>query len=221
MNGASDSTSQDYRREHLAALDVLRHAKNMTFWLGMFAILAHVGTWYAVRHTKLLTGPTVADMDTSAAGSTASLDDATRINQWEMRLDSTLGVAGLVGRAAIVLLMGLYVLSLLVGLSARLGGAAGMAKSCVWSLLALALLVPWDRLSSEPVVAGNLPSAFYSLDDVTRATVTSGFNLPDTIRFAAFPLVILILLISAQVTYRAGYARIVAAPAARVPMREF
>lgn len=221
MNGGSDPTGQEYRREHLAALDVLRHAKNMTLWLGVLAILAHIGTWYAVRHTQLLNGPTPSELDTSAAGSTASLDNATRINQWETRLDSTLGVAGLVGRAAIVLLLGLYILSLLVGLSARLGGAAGMAKACVWSLLALALLVPWDRLSSEPVVSGNLPSAFYSLDDVTRVAVTTGFNLSDTIRFAAFPLVILVLLISAQVTYRAGYARIVAAPAARVPMREF
>lgn len=221
MNGAPDSTGQDYRREHLAALDVLRHAKNMTLWLGVLAILAHVGSWYAVRHTKLLSGPTTAELDTSAAGSTANLDDATRANQWEMRLDSTLGVAGLVGRAAIVLLLGLYLLSLQVSLSARLGGAAGMAKSCVWMLLALSLLVPWDRLSSAPVAGGNLPSAFYSLDDVTRVAVASGFNLPDTIRFAAFPLVILILLISAQVTYRSGYARVVAAPAARVPMREF
>ena len=220
MNGVNDSTGQEYRREHLAALDVLRHAKNMTFWLGLLAILAHVGAWYSVRHTNLLAAQT-AQIDTSTPGSTASVDDTVRANQWESRLDGTLGVAGLVGRAAIVLLMSLYVLSLLVGLSARLGGAAGMAKSCVWSLLALALLVPWDRLASDPAAAGNLPSAFYSLDDVTRATVATGFNLADTIRFAAFPLVILVLLVSAQVAYRAGYSRIVAAPAARVPMREF
>ena len=218
MNGPTDSVTQEFRREHLAALDVLRHAKNMTFWLAMLAILAHVGAWYAVRHTTLLNGQTSGEVDTSTAGSTAGVGDANKAYQWEVRIEGTLGVAGLIGRAAIVLLMSLYVLSLLVSLSARLGGAAGMAKACVWSLLAMALLVPWDRVT--PQEYSNLPSAFFSLDDVTRAAVTTGWDLSDTIRFAAFPLVILMLLMAGQWAYRSGYARIVAAPAARLAMRE-
>jgi len=218
MNGHTEPAGQDLRREHLAALDVLRHAKNMTFWLAVLAILAHVGAWYAVRHTTLLNGQNAANVDTSTAGSTAGVGEVSKAYEWEVRIEGTLGVAGLVGRAAIVLLMGLYVLSLLVSLSARLGGAAGMAKACVWSLLAMALLVPWDRVT--PQEYSNLPSAFFSLDDVTRAAVTTGWNAPDTIRFAAFPLVILLLLMAGQWAYRSGYSRIVAAPAARLAMRE-
>lgn len=227
MNPGSESGAAELRREHLAALDALRHAKNMAFWLAVMAIVVHLATWYAVRHTALLDARSADGATTATAGSTAGAGAAAAARMWELRLSSALDVAGFVGRASIVLALGLYILSLLVSLSARLGGAAGMARACVWALLALALLVPWDRMTPDEV--SNLPSAFYGMEDVVRAgldgsaaggALLHAWSAADVIRFAAYPLVILALVVVAQLAYRSGYQRAAGSPAVRLPMRE-
>jgi hypothetical protein len=156
-------------------------------------------------------------------------------DRWESRLQAALGVAGFVGRAAVVVLVGLLMLSVLVSLSARLGGAAGLSKAFVWSLLALAMLVPWDRLTPDEVKS--VPAAFYSMSDLTgvsddpNAVAVAGDRIDlkdadtmakvlDGMRYAGYPLIVLLVLIAAQSNFRAGYRRVVIAPTARLPMRE-
>jgi hypothetical protein len=42
----------------------------------------------------------------------------------------------------------------------------------------------------------------------------------DGMRYAGYPLIVLLVLIAAQSNFRAGYRRVVIAPTARLPMRE-
>ena len=236
---SADAASREHTREHMAALDTLRHAKSAAFWLATIAILAHIAAWYLVRYTTVLETGQVSSAATTTeptgvTGETAA-DAGDKARAWELRLDAALGVAGFLGRAAAIVVLGLFVLSLLVSLSARLGGAAGMARASVWSLLAVALLVPWDRLTPDDV--NGVPAAFYNLSDLThgshdvaaistpegRITVDKSDKVAvirDGLRYAGYPLLVLFVLIAAQTNFSAGYRRIVTAPMARLPMRE-
>jgi hypothetical protein len=229
----SDVISRDLSREHVAALDTLRHAKSAAFWLAVIAILVHVAAWYLVRYTDVLDSAASATTNVADASDTMNGDEVA--DRWESRLQAALGVAGFVGRAAVVVLVGLLMLSVLVSLSARLGGAAGLSKAFVWSLLALAMLVPWDRLTPDEVKS--VPAAFYSMSDLTgvsddpNAVAVAGDRIDlkdadtmakvlDGMRYAGYPLIVLLVLIAAQSNFRAGYRRVVIAPTARLPMRE-
>lgn len=230
---SSDQDSRELTRDHVAALDVLRHAKNVFFWLAVISVVAHVGSWYVARHTTLLDAAvrlTTIDPDGGdAAGPTeADMNAADRADRWRVAAESSLALGGFVGRASVVMLFALYVLSLLVCLSARVGGAAGMAKACVWSLLALAMLVPWDRLTSPEV--SNLPAAFFTMDELNGAgdaalvTPVDG-DAPDRpwigwVRFCIYPLLLGVVVIVGQLSYRGGYRKLSARPGARLPMRE-
>ena len=225
---APQENPRELTRDHVAALDTLRHAKNVFFWLAMISVVAHVGSWYVARHTSLLdaTRTIVLDpaVDAPVRASNEAFDEADR---WRVATESALAIGGFAGRASIVMLVALYMLGLLGNLSARLGGAAGMAKGCVWSLFALAALVPWNRLTA-PEVSG-IPPAFFSYDDLIGyingpiaddEAVAAGADWQETVRFAVYPLLLGLVLVVAQLSYRAGYRKLESSPSARLPMRE-
>lgn len=229
MDQPSDSM-QELGREHLAALDVLRLAKNLFFWLAIVSILAQVGSWYIVLHTDKLenadraltigeggeaTGPTQADIDRSW--------------RWARGTDSAVSLGEFVGRVSVFMVVGLMVLSLLVSLSARLGGAAGIAKAGVWSILALGMLVPWDSLTPEAVT--KVPAAFCSFEELNDARFrdlsaavemvdNASANWKDTVRFCVYPLLLAVVLGASQLSYRRGYRKIVLSPVTRLPLHE-
>ncbi len=222
----TDDTLQELSREHLAALDVLRIAKNVFFWLALVSIVALMGSWYVVRHTHKLDNAfqAITVEPGVAVPSEAARTSAAR---WLHATESSVALAGFVGRASIVMLVGLSVLGLLVSLSARLGGASGMARAGVWSMMALAMIVPWEGLM--PAGGSNLPSVFYDMTDLNaigasvastadgHAATTSWLEL---VRFCLYPLLVAAVLVAAQLAYRRGYRRIVMSPDTRLPIRE-
>ncbi len=221
---------RELTRDHVAALDTLRHAKNVFFWLAMISVVAHVGSWYVARHTSALDAAirvTTLDLGGDATAGPPSEAEFVKADRWRVATESALAIGGFAGRASIVMLVALYMLGLLVNLSARLGGAAGMAKGCVWSLFALAALVPWNRLTA-PEVSG-IPPAFFSYDDLIGyingpiaddEAAAAGADWQETVRFAIYPLLLGLVLVVAQLSYRAGYRRVESSPSARLPMRE-
>ncbi len=210
---STDYASTELTREHLGALDVLRYAKNAFFSLALVAILLHVGTWIVVAHTDTL-GPLLpsAVSGGSAVPTDAQIGSARR---WELVLQSSLTLGGFVGRASVLVLCGVYVLALLMSLSARLGGAAHLARSFVWSLAALAMLVPWLHAPQEALTAY---SAFYGMEELSRSAADGGFLA--VVRFLFCPLLVGLFLIIAQVRFRNAFAQITAAPGAKLSLRE-
>lgn len=229
MDSSSDSF-QELGREHLAALDVLRLSKNLFFWLAMVSILAHVGSWYVVRHTHKLDDAeraiTIGQGGAAAGPTQAEYDRAWR---WSRGTESAVTLGGFVGRVSVFMVSGLMVISLLVSLSARLGGAAGIAKAVQWSLLALAMLVPWDSLTPDAVT--KIPAAFCTFDELNDARFREiaatavgnsevGVSWRERVRFAMYPLLLAVVLGAAQFSYRGGYRKIVLSPVTRLPLHE-
>lgn len=196
-----EATTREIAREHQAALDVLRVAKNAFFWLALAAVALHLVTWSVVRFGT--------DADSYYVDSVSAEAGAGLAQSWANGLISSLTVAGFVGRASMLIVASVFVVSLLVSLSARLGGAADLARACVWSLAALALVVPWT----------GLPSALAGADEFDRA-VGVGSGLISFVRFGLCPALVGVCLVLGQVRFRQAHRRITRVRTSKLPIRE-
>ena len=215
-----ESTTRDLYREHLGTLDVLHYAKDVFFWLALLAVALHVMCWIVVGYTDTLAplAPTTLSPDSGGRGSAMPTEEQlSSARRWQAAVRAALALGGFVGRASTLVMAGILTIALLVSLSARLGGAADLARACVWSLVALAMLVPWLRAPDE--VAG-ISSALGGMDDLTRASTTGGGGLLSAVRFLLCPLLVGAFLVLAQINYRHAHRRITAAPGTRLPIRE-
>jgi hypothetical protein len=196
----TETQSREAGREHLAALDVLRHAKNAYLWLAVVAVAFHVLLWIIFRRVD-------------------SADPANPAGRFEQSLEWMLAIAGFVGRASALVVAAVFLVILLISLNARLGGAAGLAKACVWSLVALAMLVPWVRISSEDVAS--IPSAVYGADELPKHGNGDGVEAFFAfVRFFVCPILVALFLGIAQQRFRSAYRRIMMTTSARLPIRE-
>jgi hypothetical protein len=220
----TDVIPRELCREHLAVLDVLRHAKNLFFWLAIVAVALHVVSWMIVRYTDTLNPHRpLLEYRSAAGGLTPPMPTAAQLtaaHRWEVALGSALALGGFVGRASTLVVTGVFIIALLVSLTARLGGAADLARACVWSLAALAMLVPWIRAARESAA---MASAFHGLEELSRAYgggTDAGGGLLPLVRFLICPILVAVFLLVAQLRFRRARAHIRAAPGARLPIHE-
>jgi len=188
-----DSVSREISREYVATLDVLRHAKNVFFWLAIVAVGLHVVLWFTLRGG----------------------DSTHAARQWDLTVEWALAMAGFVGRVSVLIVAGVFTLALLISLTARLGGAASLAKACIWSLAALAMLVPWVRITPDDVAG--VSSAFYEFEELNRGTGDTFFAF---VRFCLCPLLVAAFLVAAQYCYRSAHRKMTLHPAAKLPIHE-
>jgi len=221
MNGPSQpdfDPIESASREHVAALDVLRYAKNAFVWVAFLAILAHIVSWFVFFQTDWLKAAEPGYRFSAEAPPTADGAHVAAL-RWENRIRSALMLSGFAGRVAVLVIAMILVVALLVALSAGVRGAASLARACVWSLVALAMLVPWVRMF-EGHAAGSM-SAFYDWQALTTAGGPgSGSSFLDVVRFLLCPVLVAVALLWAQHGFRQAYAKITAAPAAKLPIHE-
>ncbi|MCG8408766.1 MAG: hypothetical protein MI923_26470 [Phycisphaerales bacterium] len=194
-----DATRRETTREHVAALEVFRVAKNAFFWLAFIAVVLHLASWLVVQYGDKAEFSSASSLVSDQAGM-----EGDAAQRWVERMESSLVVAGFVAFAAVLVVLGAFVMSMLISLSARLGGAASLAKACVWSLAALALVMPWIRIDPTEL-------------DEFHSTVESVLSV---VRFALCPLLVIVFLLFGQIHFRRAHRRITIAPAAKLPIHE-
>ena len=221
MMDHTDTITRELSREHLAAVEVMRHAKNAVFWLALVAVVLHIVSWIIVRHTDTLDprGPVTLHEDAGSGPQSMPTEAQLRTaERWYAALGSALALGGFLGRAASLVLAGICLISLLACLTARLGGAANLAKACVWSLGAVALAMPWLRAPEE---AAAVASAFYGLDELSgAASQRLAGGLLSVIRFLICPVLLAGCLCIAQIRFRGAVAQMTASPSAKLPIHE-
>lgn len=141
---------------YVEAMRTVRGAKNLFFALLVLVILFLVAAFCLVRYAGVLEGQSQPF--------------------WENWLNWAFPFAAFVG----VVVGSLYVLTLLVGLkislAGRLEGAAGLTKGFFWSLLFLAIFLPWQNILVHTVAGEKMPmlrsvpGVLYGLDELKRAT---------------------------------------------------
>ena len=189
-------------REHREALDVLRTAKNAFLVLAAAAVLLHLVSWLVVQFGTE-SGPE-GEYAAFEEYDAYDAEDWSGGSRWVERMGSALVVAGFAGFASVLVLLGIFVIALLVSLSAGLGGAASLAKSAVWSLAAMALVMPWVRI---------LPAEIEGMRSVFAGALS-------VVRFGLCPVLALACLCLAQLRFRSAYRRMTSVPAARLPITE-
>lgn len=215
-----DSAIRERTREHLAALEVLRIARNAFFSLALAALAAHLLAWLLIETAA------VAPADRGASpwqpspavrtdDSAAEAAPATGSERWAGRVEFALRVAGFVGRASALVLAGLYIVSLLVSLTGGLGGAGGLARACVWSLAALALVTPW--VGSGVDQAAGSHSALYGYDEIADSPFSM---LVSVVRFVLCPLLVAGFLTLSHLEFRRAYRKISMVSSTKLPIHE-
>ncbi len=140
----------------MEAMRTVRGVKNLFFGLLVVVILFLVAAFCLVQYAGVLEGET-------------------RL-AWENWLNWAFPFSAFVG----VVVGCLYVLTLLVGLkislAGRLEGAAGLTKGFFWSLLFLAILLPWQNILVHKVAGEQIPmlrsvpGVLYGLSELKQAT---------------------------------------------------
>ena len=214
--------------EYVAAMKSVRCAKNVFFLLLVLGILTELTGFAVMVFTSKLdaahgpaAGPFAMVPTTGTAQTRPEIDpNASRIVQSSAMWKYFLGTAMKIGRFVAPVAAGLATASLLVGLLVtlvgRMDGAGGLSSALFWSLLLLALLIPWHH-AFVPEVG---PGAMYSLSELTAAAgpAVKGWGggadgWDRTLfhaRFAGYPLVALLALLAVQMKFARGYKRMIA-----------
>ena len=145
---------------YVEAMRTVRGVKNLFFGLLVVVILFLVAAFCLVQYAGVLEG-------------------ASQL-VWENWLSWAFPFSAFVG----VVVGCLYVLTLLVGLkislAGRLEGAAGLTKGFFWSLLFLAILLPWQNILVHKVAGEQMPmlrtvpGVLYGLGELKQATAVKG-----------------------------------------------
>lgn len=141
---------------YVEAMRTVRGVKNLFFGLLVVVILFLVAAFCLVQYAGVLKG-----------------DDALF---WENWLGWAFPFSAFIG----VVVGFLYVLTLLIGLkislAGRLEGVAGLTKGFFWSLLFLAILLPWQnvlvhKIAGEKIpVLRTLPGVLYGFEELKQKT---------------------------------------------------
>ena len=152
---------------YVEAMRTVRGVKNLFFGLLVLVVLFLVAAFCLVRYAGVL--------------------EVERANHllWDYWLTWAFAFSAFVG----VAVGSLYVLTLLVGLkislAGRLEGAAGLTKGFFWSLLFLAILLPWQSIlvhrvaGAETPMLRTLPGVLYGFDELKQTMSPHKCELKD------------------------------------------
>ncbi|MFO0973530.1 MAG: hypothetical protein U1A27_08845 [Phycisphaerae bacterium] len=211
------SPGAELSRDYMLGLETIRRWKTFFLVLTLLALATHVGAFVAVRHFNIISAPP-AD-DASAAAATTQRADSERAHDI---LAVALPSMEFVGRATALLVSLALLLACFVALAGRLP-AAGFIRGFFWSLIVLALLLPWERLTPR---AARMPGVFTdvaALESAVPGATPGPTGLTDQIpfhmRFVAYPVVAAALLVFANGGFRRSYRDAQSRPGGSIPMR--
>jgi len=187
---------QSAAEPYVEALRTVRGVKNLFFGIVAVVLLFLAGAFCLVRYVGVLSHENRLVWDNWLS--------------WAFPFSAFLGVV--VGC--------LYVLTLLIGLkislAGRLEGAADLTKGFFWSLLFLAIFLPWQHIlvhkvaGDEIPILRTVPGVLYGFDELKQKAVLEAEQAKLdvfkevllAVRFILYPLAALLLLIVAQNKYR-------------------
>ena len=191
---------------YVEAMRTVRVVKNILFGLLVVVILFLVGAFCLVQYVGVLEGESQGF--------------------WEYWLGWAFAFSAFVG-----MVVGcLYVLTLLIGLkislAGRLEGVAGLTKGFFWSLLFLAILLPWQNVLVHNVgerytpLLQTVPGVLYGLEELKQKTAVKAEDTEEAVeedegvkvdlakqawlavRFILYPIAALLLLVAGHSKYR-------------------
>jgi hypothetical protein len=211
--------SGDVRRDCLATLTTVRKWKSFFLLLAILCLATHAVAWAAVRFRWVPPAP-VAVFESDPSATQPTLAERQRAENTWNALRVVLPTTEFVGRLSTLLLC----LSLLVAVQVALVGrlpVAGIVQGFFWSLVVLALLMPWERLGPT---AARIPGAFTDVGTLEMSDVVTGEShrtsaIVAPLRFVGYPILAALILWFANSRFHRSYREAIAQPGANIPMR--
>ncbi len=209
--------------EYSDAFRCVRRAKNVFLLLTLLAILIPLAAFCIVRCTSLIDRdvlPSSVVGDTEEA-SEADTDDKPIMWGEAIKhiLSDTMEAAPII---AMLLTLTLFVAAM-VSLVGRLGGVSQLFSAFFWSLILLAMLVPWQRVLYYESVYGALADyseligrTFHIKPEWGAESVSWQKQLLYYMRFVGYPVLALLVWLVVQVKFARGCKRMHFPPAVTV-----
>lgn len=173
-----------------------------------------------------VTASAPADPSAAAPATETVADAAARVDRWDRTIRGTLPLAEFAGRCAMVLLTITLLLAVLVCLSGRLAGVSSLISALYVAVFVGVLFIPWERIAPAETNAfcvfttvdklkqrydarSALRAAPVAADEAATSGVLASFDRSvalDGLRFAALPLMSVVLLLSSGARYGRGIA---------------
>lgn len=211
--------------EYSAAIRSVRWAKNIFWLLTALAIVAQLVVFGLVAwggNVDALYGP--AEAVSQPATEPASESALDRAEQWRANFQWLLTVSAFVAMVVALLLAGSLLVAVQVALVGRLGGVASLLSAFFWSLVLVAILVPWQYPFPQSHVTGALFDyhELYSRTlDVKTAWGATDVSVAHLIiyhvRFLVYPILAVLICLLVDLKFRAGCRKMVVAAAEPLP----
>jgi len=210
----------DLRRDSLSALTSIRKWKSFFLLLAVLCLATHAVAWAAVRFKWVPAAPRSAAVDAESAATQPDEGDRRQAEKAWNAMRVALPTTEFVGRLSALLLCLSLLMAVQIALVGRLP-VAGIVQAFFWSLIVLALLMPWERLAPTST---RLPGVFTDVaalempDEVAGAPSSlSGVVAP--LRFVGYPLLAVLILLFANSRFHRSFREALAQPGANIPMR--
>jgi len=202
--------------EYLQAFRTTRLAKNLLLLILLLAVAVHVAAYVVAEFTSLLDplhAPPAKGEAEPAEPDTSP--EAVRARTIENALQWALPLGRFVAMGSAGLLTLTLVFAVGMSLVDRLGGVAGFVGAFYWSLLLLALLVPWGLVLPEGVVADALAGFDELISGVRNVKPAWGGSRPawgglllHYGRFLGGAIVAILIALLVQWRFARGYAKL-------------
>ena len=205
-DSASLRTKNDVDRELLedytSALKTIRSVRSIFFGLLVLSLLVPLASFGGVA-SKRIQAP---DAGLSSSAAAEEVVQAPRVTLYALA-DAGMRFAPFLARLMTLMLVLVYLISVHVCLSGRLGGANDSIVAFVWAVLLLLLLIPWHTW-----IGGQIRmNVYYSLSTLVEAQnfVGEGWasQLQHYVRFLLFPFLALLTAVVADIRFGRCYSQ--------------
>jgi len=237
--------SQTTPMQFSEALDSLRRVKSCLVLLLLLCLLVQIAGFTLVsffgvvdKSTKLRHVPVAPAAETDAATDSADADashqpainDSTNADMWYGIISLSLATTKFIAVVAALLLMLTFMFAVKVSLVGRIGATAGFLGAFFWSMILLAMLIPWQQILNSALASGatfnmsqlvdrkwQVPTGWAAADEAAAGFLRQGVFYA---RFLAYPVLTLLVVLLVSLKFSRGYRPLkqpVGAAAAPVP----
>ena len=206
------------------ALSTARSFRTLCFAVVLLCLLAQIGMFFAAKYWSDFPGrasaggtvtlPSGLDADGDSTPAVSAETAEVGADAVESALYTVLYATLFLGLVFSLLLSLTLAFTTLVMLCGRTVGVDRVTRAFLWSLVLLLLMIPWQAVLAHPSSGGafRIPGALYTWPELMRnvpefAGAGVGGEVLGWLRFAAVPLIALILLIVVFATSGGGIKR--------------
>jgi len=219
----ADQQEQTGTFEYAQAFGAIRGGKNLFWVLAGLCILIQLVCFILVQFFGVLDNATEIQATTTTTAPASPVAALVDPDAWYYALQWILPTTKFIAVVSALLLAVTIFTGVQVSLLGRLGGVSGLMGAFFWSLVLLALVVPWQQLLGGTLAAGVLYNLGHLVEEGRQIKTSWGAeetSLTTVIlyyaRFLAYPVVGLIVWLVVQGKFVTGSRRMAAPPAGEI-----